>query len=137
MPLTRPTVEQTSSNQVDVDKVANWPNSAPANTEVQVDFAQPARDPRGPNTIPRKHRLQLHNPSGVTPLTIKVYNRVNLGGIVRDVLLATVNVPVGVSQESLIEGMFGGTDGVRLVLSNDTALGAADTFTADLAIREA
>jgi hypothetical protein len=120
-----------SNTQIEGDKTATWANSAGAGTEVTIDFGQLTPPLRS------KYRVQVHNPSTVTALTIKVYDRVNLGGAVRNALLATLAIAANAVEEESVESMFGGTDGVRLVVSNDTALGLADGFTANIAVREA
>jgi hypothetical protein len=119
-----------SRAQVSTDKTAAWANSAAANTEVNLDFTQPGN-------FTSKHRVQVHNPSSVTALTVKVQNTVSLGGSSRQALLQTISVGTSSTKETLVEGMFGGTDGVRLTLSNDTVLGLSDAFTADVAVRQA
>jgi hypothetical protein len=126
-----PISSQGSNSQVGADQTAVWANSAAANTPVNVDFTQQ------PRYLTRKHRVQVHNPSGVTALTVKVYNIVTLGGATRYALVKSFAVAVNQTVEELGEGLFGGTSGVRLTLSNDTVLGAGDGFTSDVAIREA
>lgn len=124
-------VEVTGSNaQIEGDKSAAWANSAAANTVVQIDLAQVGE-------IRSKYRVQIYNPSSVTAISVTVYNRVKVAGVVRSTELVSDSVPTGTAKEILVEGMFGGTDGVRLALSNATALGLSDGFTADMAVREA
>jgi hypothetical protein len=124
-------VEQPSRNtQVGADQTAAWANSAAANTEVNVDIAQPS-------TIRSKYRFQINNPSAETALTVKVRNRVTIGAAERFVEVGSFAVPVGSGREAVIEGAFGGDNGIRIVLSNDTALGLSGAFTANVAVREA
>ena len=119
-----------SNVQVGQDATATWANSAAANTEQNVDVAQP-------DNLRSRYRVQIHNPSLVTALTVVVRHVVSLGGTARYAKVTEFVVPAGATVETLVEALFGGTDGTRVVLSNDTALGTTDGFTADVAIREA
>jgi hypothetical protein len=118
------------NNQVGSDATASWANSAGSGTQVNIDLVQPTN-------LRRKYRVQVHNPSTETSLTFSVRNRVTIGEAERLVEVAAFAVPANSGKEAIIEGLFGGDNGVRLVASNDTALGLTGAFTAHIAIREA
>ena len=134
-------VQLTGSNlrqtQIGTDQTATWANSAAANTQVSVTITKP--------TVPvGEYELIIYNPSTVTDLTIKVFAvEAALGGGARDALITTI--PVLKSQAitgtiisayvRIIHGIFNGAD-CKLVISNDTALGAAEGFTAYIRLRE-
>jgi hypothetical protein len=128
--MAAPVYNHGKSARVGADATASWANSASANTEVDNDFPQPA-------TITGKHVIVVHNPSAETALTGKAKIILTLGGTARQATIATFAVAAGETKAVLVEGLFRGADGVRVTLSNDTALGLAGAFTADLAIREA
>lgn len=114
----------------------NFANSAVVNTNVSATIPRPT-------TTCQVYQIMVYNPSTVTDLSIKIFNIDSLNGANRDCLLQTIIVPKSqvitgttVSAYSfLIEGMFAGTD-VKLVASNNTVLGASDTFSAYLDIVE-
>lgn len=115
--------------QVDTDKTATWANSAAANTQVNVAIAQPVTPQRN-----GKYLINIRNPSTVTALTVKVRNTlIAFGGAARDAELASIAVAVNTVKSVLVEGWLAG-DGGSLLLSNDTVLGAADGFTADIRV---
>lgn len=124
--------------QVDVDKSVTFANSAPANTQAAaITITRPA------NPV-KEHELIVYNPSTITDLTVKLFAvETNLGGGSRDVLIATVIIPkkqttTGTNIEAhakFATGLFNGAD-LKIQVSNDTVLGVADGFTANLRLRE-
>ncbi|KJS81648.1 MAG: hypothetical protein JM58_16365 [Peptococcaceae bacterium BICA1-8] len=108
-------------------------NSALVNTQKVVEITKP--DTQTSNM----HEIIIHNPSEVTDLTLKCFNVETEG----DAYITSVIVPkkattTGTVMDTysiFIEGLFRGTD-VKLVISNNTALGAAEGFTAKVKVRE-
>ena len=89
------------------------------------------------------YKIAIHNP-GASPLTIKLMTvEENLGGADRDCLLDTLAVPASATvtgtavnaYEFLTGGIFCGGD-LKVVVSNDDAIGEAAGFTATIRIRE-
>jgi hypothetical protein len=126
-----------TGKQIDTDKTATFANSAPANTQVNVDIVKPL-------ATKQRYMLTVYNPSTVTDLTVKIFGVCKaLGGATRYAYLDTMVVPKSqaitgttVSAYSKeIEGIFNGKD-LRLVVSNDTALGAAEGFSASIRVEE-
>lgn len=116
-----------SGAQIGIDQTAAFANSALVNTQVNVDFTAPVE----PSLL---HVLTVENPSTVSDFTVKVFNVVAaLDGATQYAYLCTLAVPkaqaiTGTTITTYmfeIEGLFA-SGGVRLVVSNDTALGAAD-----------
>ena len=77
-------------------------------------------------------------------MTVKIFaTALNLAGGTKYGYITTLNVPKSQSvtgttintHSFFIHGAFNSTD-IRIVVSNDTALGGADAFTATLRIRE-
>jgi hypothetical protein len=128
---------QLSGAQVGTDQTVTWANSDAANTQKTVTFTKPA--------IPvSEYELIIYNPSTITDITVKIFNvETALGGSDRDALLTSVTIPksqtlTGTTINThikLISGMFNGGD-CKLVLSNDTVLGASDGFSAYVRLRE-
>lgn len=126
--------------QIGLDNAISFANNALINTQVNVDIAL--------NTVfpsPRERcTIEVYNPSTVTDLTIKILAvETSFGGDTRYCLIDTITIPKSQASTGttinaylkLIEGMYVGT-GLRLVVSNNTALGAAEGFTAYVRIRE-
>ncbi len=126
-------VARGANKKVGTDLTFTWANSAAANTEVSNDIALP--DTWQPDA---RYLIIVRNPSAVTALTGKIkLKATSLGGADRYPRLkggdfsVSANVPEG--EAVLVEGWMLG-DGARLTLSNDTALGAADGFSATVRI---
>jgi len=124
-------------NKVGDDIALAFANDAAANTQKTTTIAKPARQLE-------EYELIVHNPSTETDLTVKVFAvETALGGATRDALIATLTVPkkqttTGTSIEAhmrLLHGIFNGAD-CKLVVSNDTLVGAAGAFTATARLRE-
>lgn len=125
---------------IGADNAVAFAHSALINAQVNVDIPTNAIFPS-----PRERcTIEAYNPSTVTDLTIKICTvESDLGGDVRYCLIDTVTIPKSQSITGttinaylkLIEGMFVGA-GIRLVVSNNTALGAAEGFTAYVRLRE-
>lgn len=112
-------------------------NSAGLNTQKTAIITKPG-DPVN------KYKVSVYNPSTASDLTVKVFNIENsLGGGDRDCYLTSFVIPKAQTvtgtaisaYDVLIEGLFYGGN-VKLVVSNGTALGVAEGFTATARIRE-
>jgi hypothetical protein len=117
------------SNAKIADTTAVWANSAAANTAVNIDVALPS-----PLQGDAKYSIAIVNPSAVTALTIEVKNKETFG-TAQYPEVTTINVPISTSKAVVVEGWLLGEAG-RLALSNDTVLGAADGFTANIRVRK-
>lgn len=91
-----------------------------------------------------EYGIIVYNPSAITDLTIKLFNiNLNVGGATRDSLITTITVPKSQvitgttvnTRTTFVHGLFCGGD-IKIVVSNDTVLGAADTFAYALRIEE-
>ena len=122
---------------VSTDQSVTFANSALINTQQTFTI-----------TVPEigicEYMLTVYNPSTVTDLTVKVFaEAVSLGGASRDALLATVYIPKSQSisgttvncNSKLLHGIFCATD-MKIIASNDTALGVSDGFQSTFRIRE-
>lgn len=125
-------VQLTGTNIQVYDGTATWANSAAVGTIVDIDFPLPT--PLQGNAL---YEVVVTNPSGVTDLTVRVKNKETFGGTARYPELTSfpvaANSPDG--KAVLVQGWLLG-EGGRLSLSNDTALGASDGFTANVRIRK-
>lgn len=119
----------TGSNIQVHDGTAVWANSAAVNTAVNIDIALPS-----PLQSDAKYLISIINPSAVTALTVKVKNKETFGAA-QYPELTTFSVPATTDKAVLVEGWMLGEAG-RLTLSNDTVLGAADGFTANVRVRK-
>jgi hypothetical protein len=128
---------QLRETQVGTDQTVTWANSDAANTQKTVTFAKPS-------TPMSEYELVVYNPSAITDITVKIFNvETGLGSGDRDALLTVVNIPkaqalTGTTINThikLISGMFNG-GACKLVLSNNTVLGASDGFSAYVRLRE-
>lgn len=132
-----------SGEQVGGDLVFAFGNSSEANTQRALAVAVP-QEATAPNDALQAYKLAVHNPSAVSALTLKMFTvEKSLGGADRFCLLETLDVPKAQTikgtaidaYEYLVGGIFCGGD-LKIVASNDTALGAAEGFTATIRIRE-
>jgi len=128
---------QLKESQVGLDQQITWANSDPANTQKNITFTKP-------DIVIDEYELVIYNPSIVTDLTIKVFAvEPALGGNARDALITTIPVLKSLvitgttinAYTKLLHGIFNGCD-CKLVISNDTALGAADGFSVYIRLRE-
>ena len=119
------------------DNAITFANNAAANTQVNVDIAQPT-------VVKTRYALVTYNPSTVTDLTVKVFAvETSLAAATRYALLTTISVGKSATvtgttvntRLNIIEGLFVGS-ALRLVVSNDTVLGAAEGFSAYARLRE-
>jgi hypothetical protein len=118
-----------SGRQICDDIPLTWANSSAANTQKTATVASLV-DPMS------EYAVTVHNPSAVSDLTCVVYNVIpSLGGADRDAELTTLTFSKGKTVTKLVHGMFMGGN-VKLVLSNDTVLGAADGFIATIRLIE-
>lgn len=124
--------------QVSTDQTVTYAHSAFVNTQVNVDIAKPTM-------VKSRYKIIVYNPSTISDLTVKIFNTtLSLGGATRYGFLDSYTVPksqtiTGTTVSTytkLVEGAFLATD-LRLVVSNNTVLGAADGFSAYVRIREA
>lgn len=111
------------------DGTASWPNSAEANTIVDLDVVLP--EPLQEQSL---YVVVVYNPSAVTGLAVSVKGKETFGSAVYPVLTSFA-VEAGASKQVLVQGWLVG-EGGRLSLSNDTVLGASDGFTAYVRIRQ-
>ena len=117
------------------ESTAAFANSATANTQKTIDLTM-----KRPIEI---YAIIINNPSTVTDLTVKVFNKEVFGEDTKYAYITSFTVPksqalTGTTIDTylvLVEGMFIGGD-VRLVVSNNTALGASEGFTSTFRIRE-
>ena len=130
-----------SGRKIGADNAIVFANNALVNTQVNVDIAIDKTTMSGPK---QRCALEVYNPSTVTDLTIKLMSKAeSLGSGTRYALIETLTIPkaqtiTGTAVNAylnLIEGFFVGGD-LRLVVSNDTALGGAEGFTAYARLRE-
>ena len=132
-----------SGEQVDSDFSVTFANSSAADTQkvVAVEIPQETSDQ---SDALQAYKFAVHNPSTVSALTLKLFTvEKSLGGADRSCLLETIEVPKAQAikgtaidaYEFLVGGIFCGGD-LKIVASNDTALGAAEGFAATIRIRE-
>lgn len=126
-----------TGKQLGADLQFVFANEASANTQKTKTIDKPSKPIRN-------HKFIIYNPSTVTDLTVKFFNvESSLGGVDREAYVSSVVVPKSQSTtgttintyEVIVEGLFTGGD-VKLVLSNNTALGVTDGFTATVRVRE-
>lgn len=119
-----------ANNSIVAEASATWANSAAAGTQVNIDVSLPYMfQPRA------KYLIITQNPSAVTALTVKVKSKETFGGTSYYPELSSIAVPVNTAKATVVEGWMIG-EGGRLTLSNDTALGTADGFTANIRVRQ-
>ncbi|MDO8472825.1 MAG: hypothetical protein Q7T05_03305 [Dehalococcoidia bacterium] len=111
---------------------AVWANNAGQNTEVTNDITLPTI--RTPEDV---YQVVVTNPSAVSAITVKVCVKLTPVSNARYPELTLFGVPVSKTNGYArnIQGLAAG-EAIRLILSNDTALGAADGFTAEIGIRK-
>jgi hypothetical protein len=122
----------------ETDPTAVFANSAGANTQATAITITK------PDNVSQMHQISVYNPSTVTDLTVKVFTvATSLGGGDRDVLVDTITIPKAQSitgtsivayAETVYNWMNNGNG--KLQISNNTALGAAEGFTATVRVRE-
>lgn len=126
-----------SGAKVGDDLTFTFANSAAINTQVSSTISTPI-DPV------QAYKISVYNPSVVSALTVKLFTvEKGLGGADCSCLLETLTVPKAQvitgtlvdSYEFLMGGIFCGGD-LKIVASNDTALGASEGFAATVRIRE-
>ena len=126
-----------SGAKVGDDLTFIFANSAAINTQVSATISTPI-DPV------QAYKISVYNPSAVSALTVKLFTvEKGLGGADCSCLLETLTVPKAQvitgtqvdSYEFLMGGIFCGGD-LKIVASNDTALGASEGFAATVRIRE-
>lgn len=124
-----PTQLTGSNVQVGEDLTSLWLENALINTGVNVDVELPATLQGN-----AKYLIEIHNPSAVTALTVIAQNKaIGFGGDTRYPELTRWGVTANSSKCVIIEG-FLLDSGSRLVISNDTALGAMQGFTASIRV---
>ena len=111
---------------------ATWANNALINTEVTVDLALPTI--RTPEDV---YQVVVTNPSTESALTIRVCVKLTPVATARYPELTRFGVPVSTTNGYArnIQGLAAG-EAIRLVIANDTAIGAAGAFTAEIGIRK-
>ncbi len=119
-------------------KTPNWANNDPIDTQKILEIY----DTNGP--LVSMHEIAVKNPSTVTDLTLKMFSHLedDSGDFSASSYIKTVTIPKAQTitgtlidtysffVENLLVGAF-----CLLILSNDTALGAADEFTANVYVR--
>ena len=132
-----------SGEQVGEDISFAFANSSEANAQKVATVAVPQEATEQSDAL-QAYKFAIHNPSAVSALTVKLFTvEKSLGGADRSCLLETIEVPKAQTikgtaidaYEYLVGGIFCGGD-LKIVASNDTALGAAEGFTATIRIRE-
>lgn len=118
------------SNDLVGDFTAAWANSAGANTVVVVDVPLPAA-----GQAESRYLVTVINPSPVTALAVVLGNKETIGGIDYYPDITSLTVGAGASVSFVVQGFLLGSGG-RITLSNNTALGVAQGFTALLRIRK-
>lgn len=118
----------TAGTQV-FDGSVTFPNSAAANSVQAVTFDVPIAEAGA------RYLVEAFNPSTVTALTVRLQNRETLGGTPRNIQVTTLAVPVNSGRAVTLDGWPQGDNQARIEVSNDTVLGAADTFTAWIRVR--
>lgn len=116
-----------SNAQIGTDLNAIWAESALINTIVNVDITLPV-------SLAQKYLIEIYNPSAVTALTIIAQNKaLTFGGGTRYPEVTRWGVAAPGAKAVIVEGWLLDAAG-RLVLSNDTALGVGQGFTANIRI---
>lgn len=120
--------------QVGTTPSLTWANSSTVTTYKMVDFTHPT-------SISDQYAITVTNPSTVTNLVMNVFNVDPLGTATDTLLYGPVTISKwstgsASSFTTLIHGWFNGDVDGRLKIYNDTALGASDTFSASVRIRE-
>lgn len=110
--------------EIIAEGTATWANSAAAGTEQNIDIT----DVRGGNSV-----IVVHNPSTVTALTVSVRDVETLNAAARYAQRTSFSVAANSDGSFAVENWPVGN--ARLVLSNDTALGLTDGFTAHVRVR--
>lgn len=117
--------------QLGADQNIAFANSALVNTQINLDIVKPVN-------VKDRYVITIKNPSTVSDITVKIMAKcLALGGATTYSLLDSVIIPKSQSitgttisaKSYIVEGLFIGTD-LRFVISNDTALGVAEGFTA-------
>ena len=126
-----------SGAKVGDDLAFIFANSVAINTQVSSTISTPI-DPV------QAYKISVYNPSVVSALTVKLFTvEKGLGGADCSCLLETLTVPKAQvitgtlvdSYEFLLGGIFCGGD-LKIVVSNDTVLSAAEGFAVTVRIRE-
>jgi hypothetical protein len=121
---------QDQSNVNIYDGTAVWANDALINTIVNKDITLPTTlQPNG------MYEIIIDNVSADTALTVVVKGKETFGETAKYPTLTTFTVAASTTKAYLVEGWMIGEAG-RLSLSNDTALGAAAGFTANIRVRK-
>ncbi len=125
------TASQAGANVEVHDDSVSWGNNDPANTQKTIDIALPG-------TLHRDalYEIVVTDPSTESDLTVVVRNKHTFGGIARYPELTRFSVLKNNAdgRAVLVQGWMLG-EGARLVLSNDTLLGAAGAFTSYVHVR--
>lgn len=127
-PFEMPT-EMVGRNEIVADGSATFADSAAVNTPVTIDVPLPGR--LQANGL---YSIFIYNPSGATALNVSVQSVENIGGGDRFGELETFTVPAGGTVSRTVQGFLLGMRG-RLVVSNATALGLGQGFTAHTRVR--
>jgi hypothetical protein len=128
-----------SCNKVCDDKNIVFANSASQHTQKIIDIAKPTS-----GMIVNEYEIVVYNPSTASDLTVKVFTQETfLNGATKYSLVDTLQVGKSASTTGTtvdcrsfrVDTMFI-SGNCRLIVSNDTALGEAEGFTATIRITE-
>jgi len=120
-------VTSQGSNAQVLDGTAAWADSAAQDTEVNLDIALPTPLPSG-----GLYTIFVKNPSANTGLDVSVRSKETFDAA-SYAELTSWNVAAGANSLKLVQGW--GGEALRLTLSNDTALGVGEGFTAYVSVR--
>jgi len=124
-------VSQNGSNELIENTSVTFADGATVDTEKDVDIALPA-DLDSDNL----YQLLIHNPSIITNLENRVKIKwTDADSNIRYSQLTYIKVGTGEGKAALVQGSMLG-EGFRVTISNDTALGTGEGFTAYLQVRE-
>lgn len=132
-----------SGEQVGSDLTLAFAESSAADTQKTAIVTVPTEQDDGRESV-QAYKLAICNPSTVTALTVKLMTvEPDFGGVDRDCLVDTLAVPKAQAikgttvdaYEFIVGGIFCGGN-LKIVVSNDTELGAEDAFAASLRLRE-
>lgn len=119
------------SNEQVFDGTVTWANSEAVNSIKTVDIALP-------DTLQKDglYEIIVTNPSTETTLTVSVKNKETFS-VEKYPELKSISVPADSidGKANIVQGWLLGEAG-RLTLSNDTAVGAAGTFVAEVRVRK-
>lgn len=123
-----------NTNEIVLDTVATWAASAAANTAVNIDIPGVATYGYSEDV---RYAVMVTNPSTVTAVAVAVKAKDTINGATSYPTLQSFTVPVNTPEGTvtIVEGLLIG-EGARLTLTNPTALGVGQGFSAGVKIRK-